>query len=221
MSMPEQLPPQCPPDAHKVIREPENKVSAQLCIVVPDSELDNGEGQVLDIISRMGKQPLILCSEKVRTIIEQRAADFEIVPAFVRLHENGQQATILYADHGSSENFDYIQLEFADPNYQNYLELLQHKQIIGLDMQSMFIARSISTVLPWDRLLALTFLNQYLKAAPQVTPQDKKLLCDIRYDRVNAFDVFDDEKTRSESAYQFLRLERKLFLQYPTEEEQH
>ena len=77
MSMPEQLPPQCPPDAHKVMREPENSVNALLCICIPDSELVNGEGQVLDIISRMGKKPLILCSNQVRAVIDKRAETFD------------------------------------------------------------------------------------------------------------------------------------------------
>ncbi|MCR5535973.1 MAG: hypothetical protein K6F05_01010 [Succinivibrio sp.] len=221
MSMPEQLPPQCPPDAHKVMREPENNVKALLCICVPDSELDNGEGQVMDIISRMGKKPLILCSDKVREVIDKRAHDFEIEPDYLEVHADQQHASIHYADKSISETFDYVQLGFADPKYKEYLELLQQKIVIGLDMMTMFIARSISTVLPWDKLLANTFLSQYLKAAPQVTEEDKKLLGDIRYDRVNSFDVFDDKEHRSESAYQYLRLERKLFLQYPTEDEQH
>lgn len=82
-------------------------------------------------------------------------------------------------------------------------------------MLSMFTLRSISTVFPWDRLLANQFLGQYLDASAQLTEADIKLLTDVRYGRFDALKVEEESKT----AYKFLRLERKLFLQYPTEDD--
>ena len=80
---------------------------------------------------------------------------------------------------------------------------------------SMFTLRSISTVFPWDELLANQFLGQYIKARAELTDSDIKLLEDVRYGRFDALKVEEESKT----AYQFLRLERKLFLQYPTEDD--
>ena len=79
----------------------------------------------------------------------------------------------------------------------------------------MFILRSISTVYPWDELLANQFLGQYTAALKDLTESDIKLLTDVRYGRFDALKVEEESKT----AYKFLRLERKLFLQYPTEDD--
>ena len=100
-------------------------------------------------------------------------------------------------------------------NYKEFLDLLEKKCLISLDLLSMFTLRSISTVYPWDKLLANQFLGQYLDASKTLTESDLKLLCDVRYGRFDALKVEEESKT----AYKFLRLERKLFLQYPTEDD--
>lgn len=79
----------------------------------------------------------------------------------------------------------------------------------------MFTLRSVSTVYPWDKLLANQFLGQYTEAVSQLSEDDVKLLTDVRYGRFDALEV----ENKSKTAYKFLRLERKLFLQYPTEDD--
>ena len=61
MSMPERYHPECPPDAHKVIRPPLKEVHALLCVKVNDSEEANGMDNVCDILSLINKKPLIVC----------------------------------------------------------------------------------------------------------------------------------------------------------------
>lgn len=48
-----------------------------------------------------------------------------------------------------------------------------------------------------------------------LTDDDIALLTDVRYGRFDALNV----EEKSATAYKFLRLERKLFLQYPTEDD--
>ena len=169
MPMPEHLHPECPPDAHKVIRPEENKVFATLCVLVSDEELTNGIGEICDIISRMSKKPLIECSERVRNEIEQKAAAFEIEPGFVTPLE-GNKASVSYQDGSVGPTQDYVKLSFADQKYDDFLDLLSLKTIICVDMFSMFIMRSVSTIYPWDKLLAKHFLNQYKTCSAKVTP---------------------------------------------------
>lgn len=211
MSMPERYHPECPPDAHKVIRPPLKEVHALLCVKVNDTEEANGMDNVCDILSLMNKKPLIVCSEKMKELIKASAAQAEIEPEFVVVHENNK-ASISYADGSVSNTFDYY--DFADIQ-KDYLKHLEEKCLICLDTMSMFTLRSISTVFPWDELLANQFLGQYIKARAELTDSDIKLLEDVRYGRFDALKVEEESKT----AYQFLRLERKLFLQYPTEDD--
>ena len=200
MSMPERYHPECPPDAHKVIRPPLKEVHALLCVKVNDTEEANGMDNVCDILSLMNKKPLIVCSEKMKELIKASAAQAEIEPEFVVVHENNK-ASISYADGSVSNTFDYY--DFADIQ-KDYLKHLEEKCLICLDTMSMFTLRSISTVFP-----------QYIKARSELTDSDIKLLEDVRYGRFDALKVEEESKT----AYQFLRLERKLFLQYPTEDD--
>ncbi len=215
MSMPERYHPECPPDAHKVIRPPENKVFATLCVKVPDDEEKNGMDNVTDILSLMSKEPLILCSEKMQSLIMQSAEQAEIKPVFVRVHEDGKNASLKYADGAVGPTTEFYDYAGKAQNYKDFLELLQKKCLISLDPLSMFILRSISTVYPWDKLLANQFLGQYLDASANLTADDITLLTDVRYGRFDALKVEEKSKT----AYKFLKLERKLFLQYPTEDD--
>ena len=64
MPMPERYHPECPPNAHKVIRPPENEVFATLVVKVPDSEEQNGIDNVCDMLSLMSKKPIVYCSKK-------------------------------------------------------------------------------------------------------------------------------------------------------------
>ena len=215
MSMPERYHPECPPDAHKVIRPPENEVSATLCIVVRDEEEKNGMDNVTDILSMMSKKPLILCSDHMKDLIIKNQEQAEISPEFVRIHDEKTKASISYADGAVGPTMDFYDYAGKSESYSDFLELLEKKCLISLDTQSMFILRSISTVYPWDKLLAKQFLGQYLEAARNLSEEDVKLLEDVRYGRFDALKV----EEKSATAYKFLRLERKLFLQYPTEED--
>ncbi len=215
MPMPERYHPECPPDAHKVIRPPENKVDALLCVLVPDSEITNGMDNVTDILSMMNKKPMLLCSEKMRQEILKSAPQAPIEPVFVRVHEDKNKASLSYSDGAIGQTLDFYDYAGSFEKYENFLELLPKKCLISLDLPSMFILRSISTVYPWDKLLAKQFLGQYLEASKNLTQKDKELLVDVRYGRFDSLKVEEQSKT----AYKFLKLERKLFLQYPTEDD--
>ena len=214
MSMPERYHPECPPDAHKVIRPPVTEVLATLCVRVPDTEEATGMDNVTDILSLMSKEPIIICSEKMKDLINKSAAQAEIKPIFVNIHDNNK-ASLVYQDGAVSSVFDFYDFAGNSDNYKEFLDLLEKKCLISLDLLSMFTLRSISTVYPWDKLLANQFLGQYLDASKTLTESDLKLLCDVRYGRFDALKVEEESKT----AYKFLRLERKLFLQYPTEDD--
>ena len=211
MSMPPRFEPTCPPDAHKVMREPENKVAAKLCVAVEDHELSYGTANICDLLSAFSKTPLISCSDKVREEILKFADASEIKPQFLK--NNGDHAVIMPGEAGA----EYTVCNLCDPAKATteFLEaLLQKDTVIVIAMPSMYILRSISTVFEWDVLLAKQFLGQYEKASAQLTDSDKELLQRVRYGQEDALKV----KELSESAYPFLRLERKLFLQYPTED---
>lgn len=90
MSMPERYHPECPPDAHKVIRPPVKEVFATLCVKVEDSEEKNGMANVVEILSLMSKKPLILCSDKMRKLICDYTKDSEVKPEFLKVHEDGK-----------------------------------------------------------------------------------------------------------------------------------
>lgn len=214
MSMPERYHPECPPDAHKVIRPPEKEVFATLCVKVDDSEEKNGMTNVVDILSLMGKEPLILCSDKMRQLICDYAKGSEVKPEFLRVHEDGK-ASVSYENGAIGPTTDFYDLAGNAENYKDFLKILEKKCIVSVDMLSMFILRSISTVYPWDELLANQFLGQYLNASKALSSDDIALLTDVRYGRFDALNV----EEKSATAYKFLKLERKLFLQYPTEDD--
>ncbi len=213
MPMPERYHPECPPNAHKVIRPPENEVFAILAVKVPDSEEQNGMENVCDMLSLMSKKPIVLCSEKMEQLIKENAKNSEIEPSFIRNNAE-DKAYISYIDGAQGEVLPFYDWAFAPQSFKDFLPRLQEKCLLCVDMPSMFILRSISTVYPWDKLLAQQFLGQYLQACETLTAEDKKLLEDVRYGRFDALKVEDESKT----AYKFLRLERKLFLSYPTED---
>lgn len=210
MSMPPRFEPSCPPDAHKVMRDPENKVVAELCVAISDHELSYGVANICDLLSAFSKKPLLYCSDKVREEILKVAANCEITPRFLNI--NGDKAVIMPGEAGV--DYDVCDLTDNAQASSKFLDALIKKCVIIINMPSMYILRSISTVFEWDLLLAKQFLTQYDKASAQLTDSDKELLQKVRYGKEDALKV----KELSESAYPFLRLERKLFLQYPTED---
>ncbi len=213
MPMPERMHPECPPDAHKVIRPPENELHAKVCISVEDSELENGAGALCDTLSMFAKEPCVLCSEKVRAAIMEKAAEFEIKPCFLVKKDDGT-ASVSYPDGAVGPSKKLIALPFADPGYKDLMTVFDTECYLAVDTLSMYFVRSLSTVYVWDKLLCQTFLSQYQKWAPAVSEEDKVLLYDVRYGRKEPLTQESPEK----NAYQFQRLERKLFLQYPTED---
>ena len=58
-------------------------------------------------------------------------------------------------------------------------------------------------------------MRQYERARGLLSAADLDLLQDIRYGRKDGYSI----KETDPNAYQYLRLERKLFLQYPTEDD--
>lgn len=213
MSKFERLESECPPDAHKVFREPENQLKAQLCVKVNTDEIERyGIADVLEVLSLMSEKPHLMCDAATAELIKAHAAEAEIKPSFVQ--QDGQEAYILYTDGARGPHLPFYDLAGDYHNFKDYLSLLSQECLISVDMLSMLILRSISTVYPWDKLLAGDFVRQYLKASEALTPADRELLTDIRYVRKSS-----DIKKTEERAYQFLRLERKLFLQYPSEDD--
>lgn len=213
MSMPERFQPKCPPDAHKVMRDPENQVKASLAVAVNDSELDNGADNICELIAAFSKKPLVLCSERVKAELLAHAGDSGITPEFVEVLEAGKCRAVSAAG-AVGANRDFTDLTDAKKAAAEFLEALKKDGVIAISMPSMYILRSVSTVYAWDALLARQFLSQYEKAASDLSDSDRALLTDVRYGRQDALKV----KELSASAYPFLRLERKLFLQYPTED---
>ena len=109
MSMPERYHPECPPDAHKVIRPPVKEVFATLCVKVEDSEEKNGMANVVEILSLMSKKPLILCSDKMRKLICDYTKDSEVKPEFLRVHEDGK-ASISYENGAIGPTTDFYEM---------------------------------------------------------------------------------------------------------------
>ncbi len=214
MSMPPRFEPTCPPDAHKVMRDPENKVIAEICVAIEDSELSFGVNNICDLLSAFSQKPLLLCSNKVRDEILKASEICGITPRFLTLNEDGNKGSIMPAEI-NAEEIEVADLRNNIEAARNFFDALSKKCIAVINLPSMYILRSISTVYAWDALLAKQFLSQYEKASQALTDADRELLQNVRYGREDALKV----KDISETAYAFLRLERKLFLQYPTEDD--
>lgn len=212
MSKVERLQSECPPDAHKVIRPPENKLNASLAVFVSDSELDKyNASDLCEVLALMNESPLIYCSNKVKEAIIEKATEAQIKPRFLIIHED-HTASINYTDGSQSSAQEYFDLSSKDADFTTFLDKLACKCFIIVDSLSMLILRSISTVYPWDKLLAGDFVRQYIKAKAMLTDNDISKLLDIRYGKLAPTTIENTD------AYTFLRLERKLFLQYPTDD---
>jgi hypothetical protein len=212
MPMPPRFKPSCPPDAHKVIRDPENKVSALLCVKVEDRELENGSREVCELLGAFSRTPIVSCSDDARLKIEGSAAGEEILPSFLKILEGGGA---VISQTGKPDRGVKVCDLTDGADAPRFLEELSKEQVVVIPMASMYILRSISTVYAWDRLLARQFLRQYEDALNKLTAPDRALLEDVRFGRTDPLKV----KELSPTAYPFLRLERKLFLQYPSEED--
>ncbi|MCR5084229.1 MAG: hypothetical protein K6A65_01845 [Succinivibrionaceae bacterium] len=214
MAMPERMHPDCPPDAHKVIRPPENELRALLCVRVEQAEIDaHGAQAVAAILSYMSKEPLLWCEDGVWEALQPFHQEAEIAPARIRVA--GGNASIRYAGGAVSEEMPFHPLSEDVGNYDRFLDLLGERCIISSNLMSMLILRSISTVYPWDRLLAGDFVRQYQRAYRALTPRDIEIFNEIRYEGRDAY----ASKKEFPVAYEYLRIERKLFLQYPSDED--
>lgn len=219
MAHTERMQTECPPDAHKVIRPPENEVKATICVKVNSNEAQTyGIEDFCSVLALMGSKPLIYTEDaalKEQIIAQQAQVEPEdkIEPAFLK--KDGDLAYFTYADGAQGPAMPFIDYTEDSKLVENFFADLGKKQFIIIDSSDMLILRSISTVFPWDALLAGDFLRQFLKASADVNEQDLQLLTEIRYGRKDAFSI----KQSDPNAYAFLRLERKLFLQYPTEDD--
>ena len=213
MSQIERLHPDCPPDAHKVIRPPENELNALLCVLVTEKEVQTyGIIDVLDVLALMSQKPLLLCSKEIEEEILKNCEKAELDPAFIRVHSDNT-CSIAYKDGAISSTMPFYDFAPDYNNFKHFLEKLSEKCVVTVDMLSMLILRSISTIYPWEKLLAGDFINQYIKASAALNDDDRHLLREIRYGKIAP------EEAKDTAAYQFLRLERKLFLQYPSEDD--
>lgn len=210
----ERMQTECPPDAHKVIRPPENEVKATICVKLNDSEAQKfGAEDFCNALSLMSAKPLICCSEELRKTIGEHKAAAEIEPQYLVI--DGDKAYVTSDDGSQGPTRDFIDMTADSSLYSDFLNQLKKDQFILVDSYSMLIWRSISTVYPWDGLLAGDYVRQYLKAAELVNDEDLDLFLQVRYGRIDGFSL----KGTHANAYRFLQLERKLFLQYPDEDE--
>jgi hypothetical protein len=196
------------------MRDPENSIRAALAVKISDAELQNGADNICQLLSAFSKTPLTLCSDTVRDAILKASKDAGITAAFVQLQPDGS-ARILGGDLLHDKSCPVCDLSADDAIADRYLEALGQEQIVVIPMAAMYILRSVATVYEWDRLLAGHFIAQYRDARKGLTDADRALLTDVRYGRQEPLKV----KELSATAYAYLRLERKLFLQYPAQED--
>lgn len=215
MAHTERMQTECPPDAHKVIRPPENEVKAVICVKVNSDEAQTyGIADFCEVLALLGNKPLIYTEDAaLKDQINDQKAASEIDPCYLK--KDNDVAYVCYADGAQGPAMAFTDYTEQPDLAKNFFADLGKKQFIIVDSASMLILRSISTVYPWDALLAGDFLRQYLKASADVSADDLKLLTEIRYGRKDGFSI----KQSHPEAYAFMRLERKLFLQYPTEDD--
>ncbi|MBQ9275225.1 MAG: hypothetical protein IJ228_10455 [Succinivibrio sp.] len=210
MPMPDHLQPECPPDAHKVMRPPEHEIKAQLVVVLTPSALRGGITHLASLLMAMSKTPYLLCPEQIKTQLEQECAGSECKPVFL-IRQSPAQAAL---PDGTLAR-ELVDLSADPQKSQDFLSLLEKEIYLGCDLRSMYILRSISTVYAWDALLAQHFLAQYHQAVKDLVAGDDDLLDEVRQGKLDTPTL----KEKSQSAYALVRLERKLFLQYPTAED--
>ncbi len=215
----ERMQTECPPDAHKVIRPPENEVKALLCVKLDPKQCEHyGKEDFCSMLSLMSKHPMVYCDAALKQVLVEGAAAAEIEPSFLQLDDAGQSGHLSYLNGAVGESLPVVDLTVDDAELSkaaSFLDLLGQKQIIVVDAEAMLILRSISTVYPWDKLLAGDYLRQYLKARKEVSAEDLGLFNDVRFGRIDGFSL----KSTQPVAYRYLQLERKLFLQYPDDED--
>lgn len=203
----ERLHTECPPDAHKVLRQPDNECNALICLNIYDWEVNEyGANNVAELISIFNKKAYVCASENTINALKPFVTE-EFTPIFLKRNGNVLQGE----DNQSLTCEDF----FSDVNHMNsYLDTLAKKTFVLVDTLSMYILKSISTVYPWDKLLASDFVRQYIKAYSALSDKDKKELNDVHYGKI----YWETLKEQNPTAYTFLRLERKLYLQYPSED---
>lgn len=202
---------ECPPDAHKVLRDPQNEVQAKLAVRVEDRELERyGAFDLCQTLALMSSEPLICASDKVTEAVAAEAARAEIKPSFLKTKDD--KAFAAYPDGAVGSALPFVELSGDKALYKDFLDLLGSPCYIVIDSLSMLIMRSVSTIYPWDKLLASDFVRQYLQAAAMLDTKLEQDFMDVRYGRK------DVEELKRTDAALFLRLERKLFLQYPSDD---
>ena len=223
---------ECPPDAHKVIRPPEQEVKALLCVKLNDAECEfYGEADFCQALGLMSAQPLVSCSEGLRKLITDKAPVLEQKPRFLQVYSEAptspvsstgdaaslplKEGHINYADGSQSQSYLILDLVAHPELMEQFLSLLEKPYILVVPPESMLILRSISTVYPWDKLLASDYLRQYLRAHAAIGPNELQLFLEVRYGRREGYSL----KSVNPQAYAFLQLERKLYLQYPDEDD--
>ena len=207
---------ECPPDAHKVIRPPEKAVKATVCVKLNEAEMkEYGAEDFCNALSLMSSKPLLMCSDELRKTIAQHKAAAEIDPCYLQISADGSEAQISYDDGAVGPSMPVVDLTADEEKLKTFLDQLTVRQFVIIDSYAMLILRSISTVFPWDPLLAGDYFRQYLKARELAKPEDLDLFIQVRYGRIDGFSL----KKTHEDAYRFLQLERKLYLQYPTDDD--
>lgn len=207
---------ECPPDAHKVIRPPEKVMKAILCVKLNEDEVkEYGAPDFCSAIALMGAKPFLVCSDELRKIIKEHKQDAQIDPCYLQVSEDGTEAHVSYDDGAQGQSLPVVDLTKNDGKLEQFLDLLGTKQYIIIDSYSMLILRSISTVFPWDPLLAQHYFSQFLEALSHVGPKELDLFMKVRYGRIERFSL----KSTNADAYKFLQIESKLFLQYATDDD--
>ncbi len=213
MGKQERIIPECPKDAHKVIRPPVNEVRAELVVKIDLSEIERFTARdVAEVLAIFSAKPKIAVSNEHESAINEAAMQAEIMPAYLEVN-NLDSGFIRHGDGSVSNVRKIIDCTLDTGHSSNFLTALEEPAFLIVDTLSMLTLRSISTVYPWDSLLASDFLRQYHSACSVLGGKEKELLYEVRYG------LRAPETIKDTNAFPFLKLERKLFLQYPVEDD--
>lgn len=105
-----------------------------------------------------------------------------------------------------------IALTFSDESlYVNFCQMLKDNtfELIPVSLSRMLTLKSIAGVEPYDFLLAELYLKQHLEAYDALNEEEQDLVNRIKEEGLSTID-----DNYSDNVKKFLKVERKLFLQY-------
>ncbi|MGN1392973.1 MAG: hypothetical protein ACI4V7_02815 [Succinivibrionaceae bacterium] len=135
--------------------------------------------------------------------INNGATEFAVFSCFKGKTTISQMNYALNKDVLNSFNNVELLDSFCDFEQENTLSF------IPVPLNCMLIMKSISGILPYDFLLAKHYLGQYTKARKALSENDLDLISRIKEEGLSTLDDSYNDVVKN-----YLRIERKLFLQY-------